>query len=91
MSGAGSPTPAEIVIEPAVVVPDVPLPLVGQMMRVEEVVRFSTSRRIYIVVSYDVGDGLRDRLILRYEAFAFGPGGGEGMVAIPVDLTEQWD
>jgi hypothetical protein len=61
------------------------------MLRVDDVVRMGTSGHIVIVASYDVGNGLRDQLILRYMAFSFGPGGGEGLTAIPPDLTEQWD
>jgi hypothetical protein len=78
-------------VEPATVEPGVPLPAPGTMMMVHDVVRFTASRRIYIVASYDVGNGLRDQIILRYEAFSFGPGGGQGLTAIPVDLVEHWE
>ena len=67
------------------------MPVIGTLLRVDGIGRFSTSGRIYIVASYDVGDGLRDQVILRYEAFSFGPGGPGGLIAIPVDLTEHWD
>jgi hypothetical protein len=90
-SGGSSGAADWVGVEPVSVAPGVPLPQVGMMMRVESVVRFGTSRRIYVVASYDVGNGLRDQVILRYEAFSFGPGGGEGLVAIPVDLTEHWE
>ena len=78
-------------IVPAVVTQGVPLPVIGTLLRVDGIGRFSTSGRIYIVASYDVGDGLRDQVILRYEAFSFGPGGPGGLIAIPVHLVEAWD
>ena len=89
MSGTGA-AATWIGIMPAVVTQGVPLPVLGTMLRVDGIGRFSTTGRIYIVASYDVGNGLRDQLILRYEAFSF-PGMRSGSIAIPVDLVERWD
>ena len=58
MSGTGAAS-AWMGVVPAVVTQGVPLPVLGTLLRVDGIGRFSKTGRIYIVASSDVGDGLR--------------------------------